>query len=71
MQHTGMLAAELAEQLFIIAARILELGRRRDNADPGILAAANVDEAVEDFGIVQFFLSATDRDDIAAISTVF
>jgi 7-cyano-7-deazaguanine reductase len=70
MQHAGVLAAQLAKQFFVVSTRVIEFGRGRYNADPRLLAAADIDESVEDFGIVEFFFGATDRDDVTAIGAV-
>ena len=70
-QHLGMLDAELAKQLFVVAAGILELARGRNDADTRILAAAELDEAVENFRVVQLFFGAADRDDVAAVSAAY
>ena len=62
--------AELAEQLFVDTPRVLEFGRRRDDADARCLAAADLDKTVQDLRIAEFFLSAADRDDVAALAVL-
>ncbi len=66
-QDFRMLDADLAKQLFVVAPGVLEFGRRRDDADARLYAAADFEEAVEDLGIVKFLFGAADRDDVSAV----
>jgi hypothetical protein len=65
-----VLHAELAEQFFVISTRVLEFRGGRNNANTRILAAADINEPIKDFGIIQFFFGATDRDDVATFGTI-
>jgi hypothetical protein len=62
-QHLGMLDAEISEQLFVVAARLLEFRCGRNDPYSGLLAATDGHEAVQDLRVVEFLFGAADRDD--------
>ena len=70
VQHADVLATELAEQFFVVSSGVFEFGCGGNDADTRILTAADVDKPAEDFRIIEFFLGATDRNDVTAISAV-
>jgi len=56
--------SELAKQLLVVATRVGHLGGRRDDADPRAFAPADIDEAIENLGIVKLLLGSADRNDV-------
>jgi hypothetical protein len=52
MQHLCVFHAELAKQLFVVSAGVLEFRGGRNNADTCILATADINKTVENFRII-------------------
>ena len=65
-----MADADLAEQFFVVAPGIFELGRRRYNGDARGRAASDIDELIEDFRVIEFLLGAANRHQAAAPGVV-
>ena len=65
-----MFDTNMPEQLLVVASRVLQFRGRRNDADPGFLAATDVDKAVEYFRVMEFLFGATDRDDVPAIRVI-
>ena len=61
-----MANADLAKQFFVVAPGIFKLGRRRYDGDARILAAADIDELIENLRVIEFFLGAANRHQVAA-----
>ena len=64
-----MLDTEFAKQLFVVAAGVVKFRSRRNNSDPRLPAATQVDESVEYFRVIQFLLCTANRDDVTAVGT--
>ncbi len=69
-QYPRVLDTELAKQLFVVAAGVFQLRSGGNYGDPRLFTAADTDESIQDFRVVEFFLGAADGDDVAALAVV-
>ena len=70
LQSPRVLDTELAKQLLVIASGLLELGSGRDDRYARSLAAADLDETIQDLGTACLFFTAANGNDVAAIGVI-
>src|SRR5690606_29255659 len=70
-EGAGAASPELAEDLLVAQAGVGHARGGRDDGDPRRGAAADLDEAAQNYGVLVFLFGAADRHDPAAVVVIF